>query len=83
MYTKLHHSIPGREWGAAILLALNKNHHIAILVIKLIKLLLIKRFRVPKAKEIAEIIGKHTRPEEHKLHAIAAIKKIEQQIIFL
>jgi len=33
--------------GAAILQALNKNHHIAILGIKLIKPLLIKRLRLP------------------------------------
>jgi hypothetical protein len=36
-----------REGGAAILQALNKNHHIAILGIKLIKPLLIKRLRLP------------------------------------
>lgn len=35
-----------REGGAAILQDLNKNHHIAILGIKLIKPLLIKRLRL-------------------------------------
>ena len=37
-----------REGGAAILQALNKNHHMAILGIKLIKPLLTKRLRLPK-----------------------------------
>ena len=37
-----------REGGAAILQALNKNHHTAILGIKLIKPLLTKRLRLPK-----------------------------------
>ena len=37
-----------REGGAAILQALNKNHHIVILGIKLIKPLLTKRLRLPK-----------------------------------
>jgi hypothetical protein len=37
-----------KEGGAAILQALNKNHYIAILGIKLIKPLLIKRLRLPK-----------------------------------
>ena len=36
-----------REWGAAILQALNKNHHMAILGIKLVKPLLTKRLRLP------------------------------------
>jgi hypothetical protein len=36
-----------RDGGAAILQALNKNHHIAILGIKLIKPLLTKRLRLP------------------------------------
>ena len=37
-----------REGGAAILQALNRNHHIDILGIKLIKPLLTKRLRLPK-----------------------------------
>jgi hypothetical protein len=37
-----------KEGGEAILQALNKNHHVAILGIKLIKPLLMKRFRLPK-----------------------------------
>jgi len=36
-----------RDGGAAILQALNKNHHIAILGIKLIKPLLTKILRLP------------------------------------
>jgi hypothetical protein len=50
--TKLHNKPISprrlREGGAAILQALNKNHHIVILGIKLIKTLLIKRLRLPK-----------------------------------
>ena len=37
-----------RDGGAAILQAFNKNHHIAILGIKLINPLLTKRLRLPK-----------------------------------
>jgi len=37
-----------KEGGAAILQALNKNNHIAIIGIKLIKPLSIKRLRLPK-----------------------------------
>jgi hypothetical protein len=40
-----------REGRAAILQALNKNHHIVILGIKLIKTLLIKRLRLPKRSQ--------------------------------
>jgi CO/xanthine dehydrogenase FAD-binding subunit len=38
-----------KEVGAAILQALNKNHHIAILGVKLIKHLLARRLRLPKS----------------------------------
>jgi hypothetical protein len=55
--------------------ALNKNHHIVILGIKLINPLLIKRLRLPNRSY--EILERQKSPEEHKPWATIKAKDLQ------